>query len=48
MNINKIYPMSKIIEFFVKLFHLKDGAKKLSSAARFKTKEEEYETWLGV
>ena len=48
MNIKKIYPMSKIIDFFVKILHLKDETKRLSSATGYKSKEEEYESWLGV
>ncbi len=48
MNIKNIYPMSKIIEFFVKLLHIKEETKRLSSASGYKSKEEEYESWLGV
>ena len=48
MNIKNYYPMSKIIEFFVKLLHLKENVKHLSSIKGYKTKEEEYESWLGV
>ena len=40
--------MSKIFEFFVKLLHFKGDTKRLPSLPTYKTKEEEYESWLGV
>ncbi len=48
MNILNFYPVSKLIEFFVKLFHLNSDQKKYTSISRYKSKEEEYESWLGV
>jgi len=48
MNIKNIYPMSKIIDFFVKILHIKDDSKRLPTASGYKSKEEEYESWLGV
>jgi len=48
MNFKIIYPVSKLVEFFVKLLHIKEDTKTLSSLNSYKTKEEEYESWLGV
>jgi hypothetical protein len=48
MNFKIIYPVSKLVEFFVKLLHIKEEPKTLSSVSGYKSKEEEYESWLGV
>ncbi len=48
MNILNFYPVNKLIEFFVKLFHLNETPKKYPTVSRFKSKEDEYESWLGV
>jgi len=40
--------MNKIFEFIVKLLHIKGGRKRIPSIPMYKSKEEEYESWLGV
>lgn len=40
--------MNKIIEFFMKLFHIKRHQKKLATTTGFNPKENEYEAWLGI
>lgn len=40
--------MSKIIEFFLKLFSIKKTRKKLATTTGFNPKENEYESWLGI
>lgn len=48
MNILNIYPVSKLIDFFVKFFRLNDDQKKYPSVSSYKSTEDEYESWLGV
>ncbi len=40
--------MNRIIEFFVRLFHLKNEKRKIATFPNYKNSEEEYESWLGV
>lgn len=47
MNFKIIYPVSKLVEFFVKLLHIKEDTETTISTS-YKSKEEEYESWLGV